>query len=224
MSNNQKGEAHTLYYVALGDSLTVGVGTLFSRTFVDHYLELSEQALKHFIYLTICAKAGAITEEILQCLSMPDVALCVAHADIITLTAGGNDLIHAAEKFLITKKTQDLNDALNDSMTNIAGIIDKIHALNPPEKNTYIIRILNLYNPFPDIPEVDSWIRDFNAHLATFSRMPHIGIVDIYHPFAGKQNEILSVDHVHPNAIGYKVMAEATYQLGYDHLLKKFHH
>ena len=210
-----------LRYVALGDSLTVGVGTpLFSRAFVDRYLELSEQALKHAIYLNIFAKIGATTEEILQCLSMPEVAVNISFADIITLTAGGNDLIHAAETFLITKKSQDLEDALNKSMAHIGKIIDKIHTLNPPQKHTYIIRLLNLYNPFPDIPEADSWIQNFNAHLAMFSKMPHIGVVDIYHPFAGRQGELLSLDHIHPNSTGYKVMAEATHLLGDDLLLK----
>ncbi|MED3564215.1 GDSL-type esterase/lipase family protein [Bacillus xiapuensis] len=221
MSKIQKRETHPLYYVALGDSLTVGVGVpIFTRAFVDQYLELSEQALNHNIYLTIFAKVEATTEEILQWLSLPEVAVKVSHSDIITLTAGANDLIHAAEAFLITKSTKDFNDALNKSIKNIARIIDKIHALNPLQKYTYLIRLLNLYNPFPDIPEADSWIQNFNARLKMFSKIPHIGVADIYHPFAGRQKELLSIDNVHPNAMGYKVMAESTYQLGYDHFLQ----
>lgn len=221
LSKIQGKDTQLLHYVALGDSLTVGVGTpLFTPAFVDWYLEMSEQALKHTIYFNVFAKIGATTDRILRFLSIPEVAVNVSHADIITLTAGGNDLIHAAETFLITKKTQDLEDALTKSTANIGEIIDKIHALNPPHKHTFIIRLLNLYNPFPDIPEADSWIQHFNAHLALFSKMPHIGVADIYHPFAGRQRELLSRDHVHPNSTGYKVMAEATHLLGYDHLLK----
>lgn len=214
LSNIQRKDRQLLHYVALGDSLTVGVGTpLFTRTFVDRYVELSEQALGHCIYVNVFARVGATTKEILQCLSKPEVAVKIANADIITVTAGANDLIHAAEKFLITKKMQDLNDALNKSIMNIARIIDEIHDVNPPDKNIYIIRLVNLYNPFPNNPKADSWIQDFNAYLARFSRMPHIDIVDIYHPFAGRQR-----DCVHPNATGYNVMAEAAYQLGYDYL------
>jgi uncharacterized protein (TIGR01732 family) len=226
LSKVEEKERHILRYVALGDSLTVGVGApLFTRaSFVDRYQQLSERALKHIIYLNTFAKIGATTEEVLQDLSRSEVAVNVSHANIITLTAGGNDLIQAAESFLKSKKTQDLEEALDKSTSNIANIIDKIHALNPPQNHTYIIRLLNLYNPFPDIPEADSWIQDFNTHLAMFSKMPHIGVVDIYHPFAGRQRELLSIDKIHPNPIGYKIMAEATYQLGYDHLLKNFPH
>lgn len=211
-----------LNYVALGDSLTVGVGSaIFTPGFVGDYTLLSQSALCAPICPRVFAKIGATTDEILQSLSIPEVAYHISHADIITLTAGGNDLIHAAEAFLVNHKVQDLETAVNQSTANISKIICKIHELNPPEKHTYILRILDLYNPFPNISETRPWIHAFNTHLASFSSMPHIGIANIYSPFEGRQKELLSSDHVHPNPKGYKVMAEATYRLGYDHLLRK---
>ncbi|WP_059170233.1 GDSL-type esterase/lipase family protein [Bacillus sp. FJAT-27445] len=209
-----------LQYTALGDSLTVGIGTaLFPcSSFVWRYKALSEHALNRQIDVNIFAKTGATSREILQFFSWPKVAVNVASADIITITVGGNDLIDAAEVFLATFDTQVLKKALDESTANIGKILEEIHTLKSGVDNSYIIRLVNLYNPFPKIPEADRWIQDFNAHLETISKKPHIGVVDVYHAFSGRQNELLSLDRAHPNPNGYRVMAEVAYQLGYDHL------
>lgn len=208
-------------YLALGDSLTVGVGSgLFAPGFVGCYHQLSEAALKRPICQRVYAKVGATTKEVLQSLEIPEIAAAVHEADIVTITAGANDLIDAAEEFLVNKKATVLESALKISTTNLSKILDKIHAIHAPKDNTYIIRLLNLYNPLPNIPQIDPWIQQFNSHLSHFSSLPHIKIADIYHPFAGHQQALLSADHIHPNSRGYDVMANAVYQLGFDHLTR----
>ncbi|TCP23486.1 lysophospholipase L1-like esterase [Scopulibacillus darangshiensis] len=208
-----------LLYTALGDSLTVGVGTaIFTPGFTGRYRELSEQALNTSIYQNVYAKIGATSGEILQILDLPEVTASIRTSKIITITAGANDLIDAGQQYLITKDAGILEKALKTSMANISRIINRIHAVHNPKNNNYIIRLLNLYNPFPNIPAADPWIERFNRHLTLFGQEPHIAVADIYHAFAGRQNALLSSDHIHPNAEGYNLMAKVTAELGYDHL------
>ncbi|MGE7625346.1 hypothetical protein ACQKMD_20790 [Viridibacillus sp. NPDC096237] len=91
-----------LRYLAIGDSLTVGIGVLFlDPGFVEYYRGLSQQILKKSVFYKKCARSGATTEDVLIMLHFPSVTESVKYADIITITAGGGDLINAAKKFLI---------------------------------------------------------------------------------------------------------------------------
>ncbi|RYM06205.1 hypothetical protein EWH99_03745 [Sporolactobacillus sp. THM7-7] len=79
------------FYVALGDSLTVGVGsTLFLPDFVAHYRKTLETVLRQPVGLRVLAKNGATTEDILYALQHPEVEKTIREADVITITAGGN--------------------------------------------------------------------------------------------------------------------------------------
>jgi len=211
---------HPLHYVALGDSLTVGVGSdLFHPGFVDRYAEEASRTLGQPVFTDKYARTGATSGEILGALYLPVVSESLQTSDIVTLTAGGNDLIDAAETFFIDQNENRLMSALETAMANIKRIIERIHVIHNPEHHRYIMRILNLYNPFPAIPQANAWIQNFNNHLSGFARYPHIKIADIYSAFQGRQNELLSLDRIHPNARGYTVMAEVLNRLGYDPLI-----
>lgn len=215
MTTEQEREWLPLY-AAIGDSLTVGVGsTFFTPNFVERYRQRIEQAFNRPVAVQTFAKNGATTEQILASLSDPNVAQAIGQADIITLTAGGNDLIKAGKEFLRTGNTELLQYALSSGSANIEQIIQTIHMLNPPAQHPYIIRLFNLYNPLPGIPEAAPWIQAFNRQLAGFKRFPHIEVVDLYHIFLGHEAFYLSFDHIHPNPRGYEAMADAAAQLGY---------
>ncbi|MBM7645082.1 lysophospholipase L1-like esterase [Scopulibacillus daqui] len=209
------------HYVALGDSLTVGVGAgIFNPGFVNIYRTMAESALSKPVLFKIYAKTGATSKQILNSLSFPEIASHIRHSEIITLTAGGNDLIQAGKDFLANRNENRLEESLRHASANISEIIhtiNQIHIANDP----FILRIFNVYNPFPNIKFIDHWLQAFNAHLQNFSKYPHVKIADIYTAFSGRQKFLLSLDHIHPNILGYQVMAETANQLGYDGLLDK---
>ncbi|MFC7394415.1 GDSL-type esterase/lipase family protein [Scopulibacillus cellulosilyticus] len=214
------GNPCPFHYVALGDSLTVGVGAgIFNPGFVNEYRLMAEQSLQRPISFNIFAKTGTTSQQILDSLSLPEITSHICHSEIITLTAGGNDLIKSGKNFLMNKNEEVLEESLSNATANISKIIDTIHQIHADKNQPFILRLFNIYNPFPKIKFIDPWLQQFNAHLASFSKQPHIEVADIYTAFSGKQNFLLSLDHIHPNIRGYHVMAQTVNNLGYDGLI-----
>ncbi|MFF2449736.1 GDSL-type esterase/lipase family protein [Neobacillus sp. NPDC058068] len=206
-----------LRYLAIGDSLTVGIGIpVLDPGFVENYRYLSQKILKKRIYLQKYAWSGATTKDVLFMLNAPLVTEAVNCANIITITAGGDDLINAAKGYLINKNEESISQAIKQSGNNISKIVEKIHHLDKQDK--YILRIMNLYNPFINIPIADEAIRAFNSLINRFGRELNVKIADIYSVFKGNEKVLLSSGGVHPNSRGYYQMALAFSRLGYSPL------
>ncbi|RBW67863.1 GDSL-type esterase/lipase family protein [Bacillus taeanensis] len=213
MNGNEKD---VLRYTAIGDSLSVGVGaSLFSPGFVERYLHLAENKLQKQIDVMKFAETGATTEDVLKSLDLPFVEEEIKNSEMITITAGGNDLIDVAEKFLETKDEQVLLQALTNCRKNMSSILKKIHQLKSQSADLYFIRLVNLYNPFPDRKEAVKWVRAFNKHLESFSRLKGVSVAKIDQAFQGNEERFLSFDGVHPNDFGYDKIAEVLNELGY---------
>jgi len=208
-------DSNHLRYLAIGDSLTVGIGVPFMDPgFVEYYRCLSQQILKKRISYQKFARSGATTEDVLKMFNTPIVTEAVNCANIITITAGGNDLINAAKAFLINKNEESIARAIKQSGKNISKIVDRIHHLDKQDK--YILRLQNLYNPFSDIPIADEGIRAFNSLIKSFGRELNVKVADIYSVFKGNEKAFISSGGVHPNSRGYYQMALALSKLGYS--------
>ncbi|MFJ6266685.1 GDSL-type esterase/lipase family protein [Lysinibacillus xylanilyticus] len=206
-----------LRYLAIGDSLTVGIGVPFlDPGYVEYYRCLSQQILKKRISYQKHARSGATTEDVLRMLNAPIVTDAVKCANIITITAGGDDLINAAKEFLINKNEEIISRAIKQAGKNISKILEKIHHLDKQDK--YILRLQNLYNPFSDIPIADEGIRAFNSLINSFGREMNVKVADIYSVFKGNEKAFISSGGVHPNSRGYYQMALALSKLGYSPL------
>ncbi|MEW9502672.1 GDSL-type esterase/lipase family protein [Jeotgalibacillus marinus] len=207
-------------YVALGDSLTTGVGILpFDPGFVERYAGLTRGKLNMPVRLYKHDKVGATTSDLLQSLRSDDYNKTVLrHADIITVTIGGNDLIQAGKAFLQNKDENVLFQALDTSIKNISAIITILNELVSKYEGPFIIRLTNLYNPLPQVPQADIWVQKFNEHLQGFSSISNLKVANIYSIFKGNTKTLLSSDGIHPNQQGYDQMARAVYNLGYNPL------
>jgi len=202
-------------YLAIGDSLTVGIGVPFlDPGFVEYYRGLSQQILKKSIFYQKHARSGATTEDILIMLHFPIVTEAINCADIITITAGGDDLINAAKEFLINKNEESVSHAINQSQNNYSKILERIRHLD--KQDQYILRLTNLYNPFPDIPIADEAIKAFNTSINRFGLEMNVKVADLYSIFKGNEKALLSKGGVHPNGEGYYQMALALSRLGYS--------
>lgn len=205
---------YPLHYLALGDSLTFGIGVpAFDDGFVERYACLSQQTLKRRIQYKKHTWPGATTKDVLSMLSSPTVIEAMKSANIITLTAGGNDLINAAKKFAQNRHEKLITDALEQTQNNYIKIIEKIH--NVEKQKEFIIRLMNLYNPFPEIAVADQGVQMFNSLMKRFSADKHVKVADVYPIFKGNERELLSKGGIHPNRMGYERMASAFHALGY---------
>ncbi|MFL6978242.1 SGNH/GDSL hydrolase family protein [Bacillus inaquosorum] len=208
-----------LQYTALGDSLTTGRGSgLFSPGFVQRFGDMMEADLQTKTAISIFAKSGLNTEEILGLLSYPFVQKCIKGADMITITGCGNDLIDSVLAYQTSKDETIFSHASAHCHENFEKMIAKIAEIKGENPSPYAIRVFNLYNPFPGIEIAGKWITSFNSHLETLASAPHVKIADAYSIFKEKEQEYLSFDGVHPNSKGYQAMAEAVHKLGYKEL------
>ncbi|MCE3198167.1 GDSL-type esterase/lipase family protein [Paenibacillus sonchi] len=207
-------------YTAIGDSLTTGFGALPGNGFVPVYRRMAEGRLREPVGAMNLGINGLTTAALEQRLgSDPIFRQSIRNAEIITLSIGGNDLIKAAKA--VSFRPGDLSPALaralRECKRNFGGIMGSLRQLKYGSRQPYIIRIVGLYNPYPQLTEATDWVRQFNAFAAGYSSGV-CGFASIYHEFAGNERSLLSLDHVHPNGRGYRVIAGKLDSLGYGRL------
>lgn len=214
------GKIH-LSYTALGDSLSVGIGTSkFEPGFVSRYKRYLEYELKQGIPLFVFARPGFKTADVLKVLENEPIQKIFRESEIITITAGGNDLINAAKKFQLENDEGVFLEALAVSQTNYSKLLKRINEIKRDCGHKYVITIVNLYNPFPDIQLAKKWISKFNHHIKNSEKYLGVRVADVYSAFLSNEQEYLSCDNVHPNDKGYLVITETIQNLGVDGLHK----
>lgn len=208
-------------YTAIGDSLTTGFGALPGNGFVPVYRRMAESRLRSNVISTNLGVNGMTSSELEQRLrgnSMTREA--IRAADIITLSIGGNDLIHAARSAVRQpgNLSTELRRSLQECKQNFAAIMSMLIQLKAGTRRPFIIRIVGLYNPYPQVVGATEWVRQFNHYASQYSSRVG-GFASIYGEFAGNGRGLLSFDHIHPNGRGYRVIAEKLNALGYGGLI-----
>ncbi|MNN20167.1 Spore germination lipase LipC [compost metagenome] len=206
-------------YTAIGDSLTTGFGALPGNGFVPVYRRMAEGRLRAPVSASNLGVNGLTTDGLEQRLRGDSVfRLAVRDADMITMSIGGNDLIKAAKSAV---RPGDLSPALQNAFRecrrNFGDIMGMLSQLKAGSRTPYIIRIVGLYNPYPQLTEATEWVRQFNRYTSGYSSMV-CRFASIYNEFAGNERGLLSLDHLHPNGKGYRIIAGKLDSLGYGHL------
>ncbi len=132
--------------VALGDSLTRGAGDG-----AGGYPERVVRAFRQRERPTAAenlAVDGSETGDVLRKVKEPGLASVIARADLILLSAGGNDLTHALRRIGPDggEPTAALDEARRIASANLRAILAAIRAANPSAP----IRLLGLYAPSGD--------------------------------------------------------------------------
>ncbi|AIQ15427.1 lysophospholipase [Paenibacillus sp. FSL H7-0357] len=210
----------SIQYTAIGDSLTTGFGALPGNGFVPVYRRMAEARLRVPIELSNLGVNGLTTDGLEQRLKRDyNYRLAISEAELITMSIGGNDLIKAAKA--AGGRPGDLapvlQKALRECKRNLHDIMGTLSQLKAGMRRPYIIRIVGLYNPYPQLTEATDWVRQFNHYAAGYSS-PVCRFASIYNEFAGNERGLLSIDHLHPNGRGYRVIAGKLDTLGYGRL------
>lgn len=192
-----------LHYTALGDSLTVGVGDSLGG-----FVNRSAIILRHSgIPVTVqkIAKIGLTSQELLASMQNPRIRLAIAHADLITITIGGNDLLKALEYVEKTKDPSQLEMIITKFSVNLNKILQQIQLIKSASRTkNYQIRIIGLYNPVPHIAISAAVIKKINSIICSY-RSATIRCVNIYNNLS--QPGSLARD-LHPNSVGYQAIAK----------------
>ncbi|MFC0214427.1 GDSL-type esterase/lipase family protein [Paenibacillus chartarius] len=195
-------------YLAFGDSLTVGYGASPGFGFVPQYAKALADELGCEVLPKNAGVNGLTTQYLLDSLRTdPELRAGIREADLITITAGGNDLIQAALPYVYEGDANILLAALQGYQTNYREMLQLIRDMKGDAWDRSAVVLVGLFNPLPLMAEAAVWVRKFNEFLRELA-CGNVFVVDIYDAFVGKERELLYSDHIHPNAKGYAVMAD----------------
>lgn len=202
-----KKQVDTLYMVALGDSLTRGVGDSEGKGYVKRVREALLEDYGQETALANLAVSGATIDDLQQLLEQEGTKHTIEQADIIFLTIGGNDLFPGVDEFLAIDFESFEVDA-EEFRTKSKTLLDTLRQMNQ-EATIYW---LGLYNPFENIGglgDTSSYVIAWNQVLEELSTSYEgVYMIPTYDLFQGEVDMYISTDQFHPNSEGYRLMAE----------------
>lgn len=231
-SDYEKTETENFSYVAIGDSLTEGVG---DTTGQGGFVPLLDQSLENEYGYSVTSVnygvSGNTSNQILKRMQeQEEIADSLATADLMTLTVGGNDI----RKVIINNLT-DLTSLSATSFVQPAkkysARLEQIIELARAENADLPIYVLGIYNPFylsfPELTEmqtiVDNWNETTEETVEQYDNVYFVPINDLlYKGIDGEEgisadgggnatvNDALTTeDYFHPNNVGYEIMKQA---------------
>ena len=207
-------------YLALGDSLTVGIGALFGSGFVPLYQKRLEYHLRSAVLVSNQGINKLTSEGLLSMVKYNQyLQRLIADADIITISIGGNDLIRAARSSRWNLSSPLFIETLDVCQRNMIEILSQIRSLKK-ESDSYFIRLVGLYNPLPQNESAYHWVKQYNDFLISLDSKK-IATAQLLYAFQGRERELLFFDKVHPNSKGYRVIEAQLDRLGYAPLLQQ---
>ena len=224
-------EATPFHYVAIGDSLTEGVGdTTNQGGFVPLLAQSLTDTYDYQVTDSNYGVSGNTSKQILQRMQeKTDIQKSLVKANMMTLTVGGNDVMTVIRKNLTSLSVSTFTKPAKSYQKRLRQIIELARA----ENEDLPIYILGIYNPFylnfPDMTEmqeiVDNWNNATESVTEEYANVYFVPINDdLYKGINGEEgivstsgdqttviNDVLfSGDHFHPNNIGYQIMSDVT--------------
>src|SRR5215210_4222171 len=203
-------------YVALGDSLAVGVGA--RRGYVTRYAEQLRNDTGARVKTINLGVSGQTSTQLLYSLRHdPAMRRDLHRAEVVTLNIGLNDLGQASASYQAgicggPQNKACLREAVNKVEQNWDAIIEDILNLRSLEETIirtagfgYTPRAGKLFEPY---------VIEATNHIASTTAENDIPSVEVSLGEAG-----MSEDELHPNDRGYRMIANQRANLGYEPLV-----
>jgi len=213
---SRRAKDGTARILVLGDSLARGTGDESGKGFAVDVLEEFRKRGK--AELTNLGVNGLESAEIRTTAESSNVRELAANADLILVSAGGNDLSHAASG--APRSPSAAADAVatarRDYAANLRAILSTLREANPSAP----IGVLGLYDPFGGGPQSvsgpgrlgSSVILQWNSIAAeTALSHPGVFVIPTFDLFQSHPDR-LSADRYHPNRKGYEEIAKRILQ------------
>lgn len=193
--------------VALGDSLTRGTGDESGKGYIGYLVDELEEKSKEKISIHNYGVKGYRSAQLLNQVKQAEIQRQIKNADYILITIGGNDLFQSGQTFmnLDAKKIAQLRQGY---IKNLEAVLKELRSIN---KEAVIFQI-GLYNPFIDLNDAEATtkiVREWNFETSKLLDMDQKTIfVPTFDLFQISVNDYLYTDKFHPNAEGYRLIAE----------------
>lgn len=210
-------------YIALGDSIAVGVGSSLPdrRGYPALVQELMETSVGGAVPLVNLAVPGETAATFLadgQFAAFTEQVANFAEAgvpiEVVTVTLGGNELL-AQESEDTTARQQGLDEfrlSLDQSVTQIRDTAGNGAAI-------ILTTYYDLSEGDPAMPSTDAWwIEQFNSAIRQTAEREGAAIADLNELFQGRISELTHHPYdVHPNNQGYRAIAAQIWRaIGWD--------
>ena len=226
----------TVTYVAIGDSLTQGVGDTTNQ---GGFVPILSQAMGADFNWQVTSNnygiAGNTSNQILKRMKeKADIQRDLKKAKLMTLTVGGNDVMHVVKDNITNLSVDTFNKPAVAYQKRLRQIVE----LARKDNKTLPIYIVGIYNPyylnFPDMTEmqtiVDNWNQSTEDVCKEYDNVYFVPVNDLlYKGIDGKggvtsshetsqstkssqgslNDALFEDDHFHPNNTGYQIMSDA---------------
>lgn len=202
--------------VAIGDSLTKGIGDTSGKGYVGN-LKTRLEAGGQKVNVQNLGISGLESSELVESVQNPGVQQYFKDAELIMVSIGGNDITHSiggVDKLIGATGIDE--KVIRETRTKYTkNVQDVLTAIRKSNADAPVI-VLGLYNPFEGLFEdggkSDQMLLDWNENLRQVAQTyPQVKVVPMFDLFQWNNNTLLSYDHFHPNNEGYVKMAERIY-------------
>ncbi|MEG0472170.1 MAG: GDSL-type esterase/lipase family protein [Solibacillus sp.] len=202
-------EARDVKFLALGDSLTRGIGDEkkeFGYT-VRLQNELEKWSAVKEVELDNRGKNGRRSDQLLALVKKGHYDEEIAEADIITMTLGGNDVMKVVKKNLFTLQKSMFDKEVPKFTANYEEIMAEIRMRNPEVP----IILVGFYNPFSiivdEVTPFEIIVQEWNTTIEELAQQDENAcFVSIEDLFTSNEDMVYHVDFFHPNSAGYDRM------------------
>jgi lysophospholipase L1-like esterase len=212
------------FVLVLGDSLAKGTGDETGKGYAGVLLDRLKKTRP--ATMANLAVPGAVSEDIAALVEGANVRSLAASADLILLSAGGNDLSRAVREGAGSpvRLTADVAKARSLFLQNMRTILGRLREAN----TTAPIYVLGLYDPFggaasgdPDasptplararlgVSVISGWNLLLGEAALSYKNVHVVPTLDLF----AARPDYLGLDRFHPGGAGYAAIAERVYQL-----------
>ncbi|SDM97808.1 Lysophospholipase L1 [Fictibacillus solisalsi] len=212
--SKMKNEGHDFTMIALGDSLSYGVGNSANSGYMGNVEKRLEGQLKKEVTVEDYGVPDDTSTQLLERMRSKQLKSSINKADMIFLNIGMNDYLNSLmlSKSKPKEAEQIIRKALLNYEHNLTVSFKKIRKENPKAH----IYMVGIYNPFPnrtDKLQESKLIHKWNrmAVKAT-SRQKNTTFVPVEDVFTGKNKQVYFSDELHPNKKGYSLIGNQVYK------------
>ncbi|MCQ6264183.1 GDSL-type esterase/lipase family protein [Fictibacillus sp. WQ 8-8] len=209
-----KNDGKEFNLVALGDSLSYGVGNSSNSGYVGTVEERLENHMKTEITVKDYGVPDDTSALLLKRLKNEQLKSSIGSARMIFLNIGMNDYLNSLHlsKTRPDRKKEIIIKAQQNYQNNLKTAIKEMRKENPKAK----IYLAGIYNPFTNrkdrLPE-SSLVQQWNKKAQDITaEQENTRFINVEGVFTGKNKKAYFADELHPNKKGYALIGEVVYK------------